>query len=57
MSADDPKVIYLAPRCCEDDAFHGRTWCEDDGNWECECDGEKHKPTKYLRADTVQSPT
>jgi hypothetical protein len=50
MDKADPLIIFLAPRCCDDE---GRTWCEDDNNWECECDGEKHLPVKYVRADTV----
>jgi len=48
MDNDGPKVIFLAPICCEDD---GRQWCEDDGNWECECEDAKHKAVKYIRDD------
>ena len=50
LSQDGPRVIYLAPICCEDD---GRQWCEDNGNWECECEDANHLPVKYVRSDIV----
>ncbi len=44
----DPRVIYLAPKCCYTDG-EGRQWCEDNA-WPCsDCPDPKNaSATKYF---------
>ncbi len=47
----DYAVIWLESQCHDDpNSDTGRMWCQDDAWGTCDC-GERHRPTKYIRAD------
>lgn len=52
----DPRVIYLAPRCCYTES-EGRLWCQDNV-WPCDdCpDKSKARVAKYVRAEQIDGP-
>jgi hypothetical protein len=54
--SSDPRVIYLAPRCCYVEG-EGRLWCEDNV-WPCDdCpDRTKARVAKYILGDQIPGP-
>ena len=54
--SSDPRVIYLAPRCCYTDG-EGRQWCEDNV-WPCsDCpDPTKARVARYHLGGQIPGP-
>ncbi len=59
--SNDPRVIYLAPKCCYTDQAgreYAREWCEDNA-WPCmDCpDPRNARVPMYRLAEQIDGPT